>query len=208
MTVIVPLSILLPIFIGIIKFRWLPVTARVLFWFLIITAIVNGIATIMGRYLHKNNNPLTHAFTVIELLLLLAYYKYLFSPGKKNKSYAIVAVVFIVLCIVNALFFQSIFIYNSYTRSAEAIICMLLALNYFARLASGSTGNKFVKQPDFYFNTGIFLYFSGAFILFLFSNFIVVKLSLHDFLAIWGIHAALVLLMYLFFSTAFLLCKK
>jgi hypothetical protein len=81
-------------------------------------------------------------------------------------------------------------------------------MKYFASIASGPASAKIIAQPDFYFNAGFFLYFSGAFMLFVFSNFIITNLSLHGFLTIWTIHSSLVLLMYLLFSTAFLLCKK
>ena len=145
---------------------------------------------------------------LIELGMITFFYKTLFGAGKKSSFYNYIILVFAVVCVINALFFQSIYTYNSYTKSIEAIICILFAMKYFAAIASATSSTKIIKAPDFYFNTGLFLYFSGAFMLFVFSNFIVTKLSLNDFLIIWTIHSSLVLLMYLFFSTAFLLCKK
>ncbi len=207
MTVIVPFSIGLPIVIGIIRYRSLSVAAKWVLLYLIISALFTGIALLIGRYYHKNNMPVTHAFTVIEFILLVAYYKRI--PGTtRNRFYTILILAFVSLCVVNAIFFQSIYTYNSYTKSIEAIVCILFAMNYFAAIASAPSSKKIIGLPDFYFNAGFFLYFSGAFMLFVFSNFIVSNLSLNNFLIIWTIHAALVLVMYLFFSTAFLLCKK
>jgi hypothetical protein len=208
MGVIVPFSILLPIVIGMIKYKVLSGSAKLLLLYLIISALFTGIALLVGRYYHMNNMPVTHLFTIIEFVILVAYYRKISEPVRKNSFYYLLICLFVLLCIVNALFFQSIYTYNSYTKSIEAIICILFALNYFAAIAAGSPSKKPVTQPDFYFNAGFFLYFSGAFMLFVFSNFIISNLSLHNFLIIWTIHAALVLLMYLFFSTAFLLCKK
>jgi len=208
LSVIVPFSILLPIFIGSIKLKALPGTARIVLGYLFFSAVINAAAIIVGRYFHQNNLPLVHLFTVIEAILFIWYYKKLYGASKSDLFYVLVAAAFTTLCIINAIFFQSIYTYSSYSRSLEAITCMLFALNYFAKLASAAPGKKIAMQPDFYFNCGIFLYFSGAFMLFVFSNFIITNLSSHNFYIIWTMHAALTLLMYIFFSIAFLLCKK
>lgn len=203
------MSILLPFFIAIYRWKHLPAGARYIFLYLLASAVINFTAVLIGRYLHKNNMPLVHILTAAEVVIFLFYYKTIFGHQNKLPAYLSMAVIFIILCIVNALFFQSIHTYSSYTRSAEAIICILFALNYFARLAS-DTGNsvKMVKQPDFYFNAGIFLYFSGAFMLFIFSNFIITTLSKTNFMIIWNIHGGLLVLMYILFSIGFIVCKK
>jgi hypothetical protein len=206
--VIVPISILLPLCIGILKYRQLSGTAKLVHWYLIVSALFTGLSLLISRFYHQNSMPVTHLFTLIELGIITFFYKALFGTGKKNNFYNYIISVFAVVCVINALVFQSIYTYNSYTKSIEAIICILFAMKYFASIASGTSSAKIIARPDFYFNAGFFLYFSGAFMLFVFSNFIVTNLSLNNFLIIWTIHAALVLLMYLFFSTAFLLCKK
>lgn len=208
MGVIVPLSVLLPIFIGIIKLKALSPAARIILWYLFASAILSAASGIMGRYFHQNNMPLIHLYTVLEVILFAWYYKRLSGASKTNAFYIALPAAFIVLCIINAVFFQSIYTYSSYTRSVEAIILMMFALSYFAKMATGNSEKKVGKQPDFYFNAGIFLYFSGAFMLFIFSNFIAANLTKHNFLIIWNIHAALLLLMYILFSIAFFKCKK
>lgn len=208
MGVIVPLSVLLPIIIGILQFKNLSGPARIILWYVLTSSFFSAISVIVGRYFHTNNMPLVHLYTAAEVVLFTWYYRQLSGTAVKNKFYILLPVLFAILCIVNAVFFQSIYTYSSYTRSVEAIICMLFALNYFAIMASATGDKRTLRQPDFYFNAGIFLYFSGAFILFVFSNFIISNISMHNFLIIWNIHAALILLMYLFFSTGFLLCKK
>ena len=207
-TVIVPLSILLPVCIALLKYRKFSGSAKLVCWYLIISALFTGISLLISRYYHQNSMPVSHLFTVIELAIIVFFYKKLMEAGEKSSVYYYIILVFTVVCVINALFFQSIYTYNSYTKSIEAIICILLAMKYFAAIASGTSSTKIITAPDFYFNAGFFLYFSGAFMLFVFSNFIVTNLSLNDFLIIWTIHSSLVLLMYLFFSTAFLLCKK
>jgi hypothetical protein len=206
--VIAPLCILPPIFISAVRWKFLTEEAKWIFWYLLITALISLAATVIGKVFHENNMPLVHLLTAVEMILFIGYYKIVLSKKDNKQLYIFLSIGFIIFCIINAFYIQGIHSYSSYTRSVEAIICMLFALNYFAGLATGRISSKGVTNPNFYFNAGIFLYFSGAFMLFIFSNFIVSNLSKPDFMIIWTIHAVLVLIMYLFFSIAFVLCKK
>lgn len=210
-TVVVPLSILLPLCIGIIRYRKLAASDKICFWYLIASAIFTSTALVIGRYFHKNNLPVGHLFAFVELTIIVLFYKKLFDADTKNNKrlYYAIIIAFTLVCILNAVFFQSIYTYNSYTKSVEALICILFAMKYFASIASGNHfSTKVFSSPAFYFNAAFFQYFSGGFMLFVFSNFIITKLSNADFNTIWTIHASLVLIMYLLFSLAFLLCKK
>ena len=207
MSVLVPWSIVLPIGIGLYKLKVLPKNARIILYYLLVSAIVNFAASFVGRVLHVNNLPLIHIYTAIEGVLFFWFYKTTVEAPKNSKLFILLPAVFVCLCIINVLFFQSIFSYSSYTRSLEAIICIVLALNYFALLAANSKDQKIILLPNFYFNSGIFLYFSGGFMLFVFSNFIF-TLADSSYYIIWVIYAGFVLCMYLFFSAAFILCKK
>ena len=205
-SVLVPLFILIPIITGLYRYKTLPFKFKIIWYYLLMTVVINTAGIITARVFHTNNSPLIHVYTAIEMIMLVWFYKNLLEIKVSKKWYTLLHIAFIVVCIVNAVFFQSIYTYSSYTRSLESIICMLFALNYFAKLAS--TDVKFLKEAGFYFNTGIFLYFSGAFMLFVFSNFVAVKLSKPDFLIIWNIHAVLIVLMYIFFTVGFNLNKK
>jgi len=206
--VVAPLCILLPILIALMRWKSLTVQAKWILLYLLITALISFAATVIGKVFHKNNMPLVHILTAIEMILFVVYYKILLSKKRRNLLYRFLSIGFFIFCIINAFYIQGVYSYSSYSRSIEAIICILFALNYFARIAAGKTVTKWSTNPDFYFNTGIFLYFSGAFMLFIFSNFILSNLSKPDFFIIWNIHAILVLIMYLFFSIGFILCKK
>ena len=208
MQVIVPISILLPIFLGIIHYNKLSEAAKIVLFYLFIAALSSGVSIFIAKYWHKNKMPVIHVFTILELVMIVIFYKKIFAIPAKNSFYNLIIIVFTNLGIVNAIFFQSIYTYNSYTRSLEAIICILFSINYFAILSADPSSKKLLRHPYFYFNAGFFLYFSGAFMFFVFSNFIISNLSLYNFRIIWTIHAILLLLMYLFFAIAFMLWKR
>ena len=204
-SIVVPLTILIPILIGLFRYKSLSFNFKIIWLYLLATAVINTAATIIGRVYHANNMPLVHFYTLIEGVLFIWFYQYLSREGSR-KWILILRITFALFCVLNALFFQSIHLYSSYTRYAESIICILFALKFFAELALSD--NKPLKLPAFYFNTGIFLYFSGSFILFIFSNFISQKLSASTMLIFWSGHSSLVLLMYILFSIGFIKCKK
>ena len=207
MSVLVPCSILLPIMIGLLKLQRLPASARIIWYYLIVSAIVSAAFTFMGRVLHTNNMPLVHLYTPIELVFFCWFYTKTLWPQGNRFLTIWLPVLFTVLCIINALNYQSIYTYSSYTRSVEALICIIMALNYFARMATEGNEKKNISNPELYFNSGIFFYFSGGFMLFVFSNFII-NSSHNNYAVIFVIYAALVLCMYILFAVAFLLCKK
>ncbi len=204
--VIAPITILLPFFWGISKYRQLKPSAKVVWLYLAVSTVVNLTATIVARVYHQNNLPLLHIFTVAEFFILLLYYQRLLFSGTVPVLFRIMPFIFFLLCIINAVFFQNVYTHNSYAHSLEALVVMLLAVNYFARLAAAAEP-QVTKLPDFWFNTGFFLYFSGSFILFVFSNFIL-RISKQQYLVLWDMHAAFVLLMYLLFTIGFTRCKK
>jgi hypothetical protein len=207
MGVIVPLSILLPLFFGFYNFRELMPPAKKILWYLLVAGLVNLLGSVLAKIMHVNNLPLLHIFTAMEFYLLLQFYQQLFFTGRVPLTFRLLPLFFLAACIINAVFFQSIYTYNSYARSLEALGIMLLGINYYAKIAANAGAGAVKASPYFWFNSGIFLYFSGAFMLFIFSNFIV-TVSRQSFSVIWNMHAALVLLMYLLFTSGFIKCKK
>jgi hypothetical protein len=207
MSVLVPCSILLPIVIGLLKLRRLPPSAKIIWYYLIVSAIISAASIFMGRKLHINNMPLIHLYTPIEMIFFCWFYTKILEPKRTKFLNIWLPTLFTVLCIINALRYQSIYDYCSYTRSLEALICIILALNYFAKMAAYDNEKKNMSKPELYFNSGIFLYFSGGFMMFVFSN-LIINLPHSNYTVILVIYAALVLCMYLLFSLAFLLCKK
>jgi len=206
MGVIVPLSILLPLFLGFYRFSVLERPGRILLWYLVVAAAVSLAARIIASELHLNNMPLLHIFTVIEFYLLLLFYRELLFTGKVPLFFNLLPLLFLVACCLNAYYLQSIYTYNSYMRSLEALTIMLLAVNYFAKIAA-QPNSKVTASQYFWFNAGLFLYFSGAFMLFIFANFIM-ALSRQNFDIIWNIHASFVLVMYILIAIGFIKCTK
>lgn len=200
--VIVPLAITLPLFFAVINLKRLSVSDKILLRYLLLSFVVNIVVAIMSAN-RINNLPLLHIFTWVELTILLFFYKNILEAKKAYRQYNMFISVFGLLCIINAIFFQSIYNYNTYTRSLEAIIMMLFSVNYFAKVFAENITQKTTVLPAFWFNTGIFLYFSWSFIFFTFSN-VIAKQSTSNSIFLWYVHASFVLVMYMLFAVGFL----
>jgi hypothetical protein len=203
MGVVVPLAILLPVMMAAWKLKQLNAVARIILAYLLTSAVVSLAASAM-IWNRMNNLPVSHLYTVVEFFFFTFFYRSLLQ-GKKTIT--VIQVCFLLACILNTLFVQDLYQFNSYTRSLEALVIMLLSVNYYALLFTDIATVKPLQHPAFWFNTGIFLYFSGAFMLFVFSNYML-KESVSSFKVVWNVHATFVLIMYLLFTLGFLKCKK
>jgi hypothetical protein len=201
-TVIVPLAVLIPISVAIIRRRQLLRQIKPVFFYLLAAGITNFFASMMALR-RMNNMPLLHLYTVAELLLLAVFYRRVFD-GKGRKIVNWLCILFTTVCIANACFFQSIYTNPTITRSLESVILSGLAIAWFFKLPpAGEVQAK--HETLFLVNTALLLYFAGAFFLFMFARMLWYKPG--DIL-IWRIHATLVLLMYLLFTAAFIRSKK
>ena len=160
---VVPGSILLPIAVFLLKIRDTPAYIKLLFYYLIISALVNVIGIIMAR----NKIPnlwLIHIYTALESFLLLWFFKYIIKKPVVLKAINVLIIGFPLFCVFNFLFLQSIYNFNTYTRPIEAIIFIALCMIYWGQ--EGEEDIHWAASPANWFVTGLLLYFSGAFFIY------------------------------------------
>ncbi len=199
---IVPLSILIPIFFALLNFKQAKADARLIFYYLIVSGLINLVAITVMK---KNNLPLLHIYTIVEAVLILSYLRTLFIEPKIRKVLQFTIILFPILCILNLTFLQSIKTFNTHTRPLEAILITFFCLLYLYK--SGFTEN-WINKPSSWFNMGILIYFPVACIIFILSNYMVFvqknKVMNH---LVWDVHAFLVLIMYLIWARGFYVIK-
>jgi len=201
---IVPGSILIPIILFITRYKNAKPEAKVLFYFLITSSLINISAIIISRF-HKTNLPLLHLFTIVEAIFLLLYFRLILKGHLIKKIIFYLIVIFPILCILNFSFLQSIYSFNTYTRPLEAILITFLCLMY---LYKSDLTAHWLQQPNNWFNLGILIYFPVAFVIFVSSNYFTSGTNSAMKTMVWNLHAALVLLMYLAWAKGFSLIKK
>ncbi|RAJ04237.1 hypothetical protein LX64_03117 [Chitinophaga skermanii] len=200
---IVPASTLLPIGYGFFHYKQLTPGLRAVLTYLCVAFTVNCIAIIFS---HSNNLPLLHIYTIIEFVLLARCYLFIFTGSTARRVLIGMAIAFPVFAVLNFLFIQNIYTYNTYTRPIEAIVFIICSMLYFFRNDT-ETQRRWINVPNNWINAGILLYFSGAIGQFAFSNIVGAVAPLEIALLIWILHATLVLMMYISFTISFWKCK-
>lgn len=196
--VLVPLSILIPIVTFILNYKGHKIAHKLIFYYLIISGLINLIAIILSNY-SITNLPLLHLYTAVEATLLLSYFREIFTQTSIKKTLTFLMVVFPFFCIINFIFLQR-HGYNTYTRPLESILITFFCLLYIYK--SGFTDNWLQKSIN-WINSGILVYFPASLMIFISSNYILDKGDKAMNSIVWGVHAALVLLMYLLWTKGF-----
>ncbi len=203
--IIVPASIIIPLVPAVVKYRTLPKGMKAISLYLILAAATNIIGNLVARY-RINNMPVMHVYTLLEFVLLMLFYREMFDE-KGGRMYVNALIpMFVLLCLVNVLFFQDIHTYNTYTKSVEAVVVITLAIAYFKKTLDRSDHQPGGPDSLIYVNSGLLLYFAGSFILFIIPNMIIPDLALGRI--IWRIHATFLLIMYQLFAIALWKHKK
>lgn len=191
-------TIFLPITISVVKFKILENELKTLSIFLYIAAVFEIIFITLANY-SINNLPFFHLWTIIEFFLLGLIFYRVFTHHLSKKAIIVTIIAFVAFAVINALFIQTIYEFNTIARAVESFLLILLALLFFYKVFQESTVMRLEKYPMFWINSGILVYFCGSFFLFIFSNYILEQ-SRNELYAYWGIHSALNIVLNLFFA--------
>ena len=138
-------------------------------WYVILNLIVELVAGVYFE-LSKNNLPILHLFTFLEFVLLSSFYKPLLRDfGLSVRLFFLITISVALLIVLNTLFLQPIFEFNSYAKSLSQTILIAYAVWYFfgkTIWAKKSTGNNDLDL----INAALLIYFSGSLFIFMFSN--------------------------------------
>ena len=184
----------------IIIYKNLPKEMKYFSWFVFVSVIVQAIASILF-YSKENNLPVLHVYTVVGFLFLINFYNHIFDGLIKPRILWTLGILFVTYSIINSIFIQGIYTFNSYALSVQAILIIILSLTTFAFLM-----NDIVRQRRTaiingltWINAGLFIYYSSSLLVFYFGNMInslsVTPLKRYT----WFIYALFSIIMYLCF---------
>lgn len=206
MNLLAPLVIVLPIVMAMVRFAWLPPVAKILWYYLLLQAIISLVSSTLA-YHQITNLPLYHLASIPETLLLGFFYFKINSNRLIKKTIRLAVIGFSIFAIFNSLFLQSFGQLHSNTLVLQSAFIVLFSLLYFnSDLAT--TGKPWATVPENLFVSGLLVYFSSSLILFSFSNLLAVHASKNILIVLWNTHALLLDLMYVLFSLGFLKYKR
>jgi hypothetical protein len=199
----VPITMIVPFFVAVFRLDRLPRYAVPIIWLLVLSGVTQLTITFLAEST-RNNMPFFHVYTPIELLLLLWFFNRLLDSAAATRYLAAVGAAFLGFAVLNTLYLQDLYRFNSYARSIEAIVVIALCLVYFGRQLR--TDGLSFKEAGLWFVTGLFVYFSSSFTVFVVSNLSLALDKYFDWI-MWNVHATIVLIMYVLYTVGFVRCR-
>lgn len=166
-------SVLLPVITGLLYYRNLTRSYRILFYFFVASVGFEVAAEIM-KYVLQNNIPALHLFTLAEFLALSMVFYHHFQKNSILRLFiGINAIVFVGAALADALFINSIWTWNTLSRSYSSVTMICYALVYFLFLFRHETPEYSVGHPMFWVSTGVLFYFGTNMLYFLLHDYLV-----------------------------------
>ncbi len=164
---------ILIILIGALNFKTLKrsLPLRVLFCLIIISLIVDVVGRIM-QFNGIHNIWLYNTYTLIEYSLFTLFYLSLFSIKRNMKIvigvFYIMALTVMIIITISQSFHEHL---NSVAMGLRSLILICFAALYFKDMLSKLEYDTPWENPFFWINSGILLFFSGGFFIFIFSDY-------------------------------------
>lgn len=197
---------LLPAILSLFGWKLFPPEVKT-FSLLIWINFINGLAAFIWELTSGTNMPFFHFYILIETILLIRIFSALLHPFISNKVLNTILVTFSALWTFNVLFDDGITGYPTYILAVKGSLLICLAVSWFIKVQR----ERKIQHPErlfaFWLSTGVLIFFCGNMLLFIFSNFIFVQAQ-HVYVAIWGTHAILVILLYLIYTIAIIWARK
>lgn len=158
-------------------------------YFLLLNIIVQASSTVLAHF-YMPNLFLLHILTLGEFILLSFFFKGLITkPHFIQKYFYWIIAIISILIVTNSAFLQPITGFNSYAKSLVQLIIMIYCVLYLYNLSDLEDLDAPMHPSLRLVISGIFVYYSGSLIIFMFSNFIIASKQL--IMGFWVINALL-----------------
>lgn len=178
-------------------YKKLPQQLKIFTWFIFLSGGIELISRLLW-FNSKNNMPLLHLYVAAGFLCLSHFYKHLLKDFINPKIIQVIQVVFLTFTIVNSAFIQSIYTFNSYALTAEAVILVIFSLFTYVLMMNDvvKKNHADIRKSIDWVNSGVFIYYSSSLLIFHFGNLITLfsPSSLVNYT--WVLHALFSIVMY------------
>ena len=155
---------------------------KVFIYYIIAIGFFELLAMILVALMHNGNNlPGLHVYTLFQFLLLTLFFNACFKEFSNWFKYKWILAIGTIGIIANSIFLQSIFTYNSYSKSLVELYVIVMSLTLFRLFLSDKTHEQINMKPSVSFVSAVFLQSSVSIIFYIYSNDIMeMKESLRD----------------------------
>lgn len=194
----VPSSVLFPLVPALRYYRRNSRPLRILAWYLVLSGATSLISVILA-FRRINNMPIMHLYTFAEFWVLTTFYRTTIGEVGRRYHLKYLAPGFFLICIANAVYGQSIYTFNTYTKSLESVLMLALGILYFKKELDLPAAYEKSKRDLLNVNSSLLIYFSGSFVLFTIYNVIVYDVKFVSIM--FAVHSLLLLSVYLVTGT-------
>jgi hypothetical protein len=205
--IIVPTTVVIPIITGLIRKGYKNRCLKVIFSYLVFAGLSDITERLLGSR-NINNLPLLHFYTIVEFLFITRFFQLILNEPLVFRLIGWLMVIVPVFCVLDFIFIQSIYQFNSYPRPISALIIIGLCLFYFFKHSESENQKPWVDLPLNWMVTGLLVYFGSSLFHFAFLNVLNENVSENVYFIFGTIHATLVMVMYLLFTAGFLYAKN
>ncbi|MDX8340915.1 hypothetical protein SLH46_17080 [Draconibacterium sp. IB214405] len=154
-------SILIPFFIGLFRYKDLDKSLRLFFYF-VVYGTINEIAVRLFIYMGGNNTMLSsHLYVMLEFFMLGLFYSEVLKGIIRKRIIIAIIVLFELYCVINVLFLQSVHLYPSIPLSVSKIFFVGFSLLFLYKVMTEAIVQDLWKEPLIYINFSVLIYYSG-----------------------------------------------
>jgi len=135
-----------------------------------VSIFVEILSFVLGYY-QIENLSLLFFFTIVEYLLWTVFFMLIFNNSVANVIIIVASILFLGSAILDYIFYEFKAM-NNYSLSTECIILVGYSFFLFFKVMKNSLTDNLLREPYFWFNCGVLIYFSGNILLFLLGKFL------------------------------------
>jgi hypothetical protein len=197
------IPVLVSLIYGAILFKKLDQTLKIFCYFLFVSDLVQMLS-LFCWFKGVNNLPILHVYVPIGFICLTYFYVTVLKGFINGNILWLGALFFLLLSVINSIWIQKPFTYNSYALSLESILIIIYSTSTFIFLL-----NHIFKESKTglitslnWINSGLFIYYLSSLIIFYFGNLLAVHSTSIFIKYTWAFHAFFSIIMYTCFIIA------
>ena len=194
-----------PLVLGLLNLKYLRGAWQWVFGFVVLGFIISMLN--VHVFAGVNNLFLVHLYVPLKFILFTGAYRHFLKGFISTRILVSVMILFLGYCIYNTIFIQRITEYNSYPRALGGLILAIYAILWYLKSLSRMEFMRLRDEPTVWFNTGMLIYFSGSFFVFILSNQVLFQ-SVQLSKQVWLISSTLMVIFYQIIAYSFFLVGK
>jgi len=201
---ITPASIVIPIIVALLRYKLLSPPFKVLFWFLVFSAIANAVNITLSVH-HIPTTIMFHIYTPVEFTLISLFYNYLFKETWQ-KIMMVLVIVLCIFCLVDFLYIQPGIQVDTYPDTVEAIIIIAYSVLYLNQQSSIEINDSWGQSGLNWINIAFLIYYGCGLFMFISINYLI-HASLSINAIVWSVFDTILVIESILFATGFYKCN-